>query len=94
MDIRQMREQTGLSQSKFAMMFDIPLSTLRDWEQERRKPPKYVINMIQTILEYKGMIIGENYILECEERRKSVERAVAIVTTATEGPDEVFMDAL
>ena len=94
MSIKEMRMQTGLSQSKFAKLFDIPIATLRDWEQERRKPPVYVINMIQTILEYKGMIISENYILECEERRKSVERAVAIITTTTEGPNEIFMDAL
>ena len=31
MSIREMRLQTKLSQSKFAAMFDIPVSTLRDW---------------------------------------------------------------
>ena len=29
-----------------------------------------------------------------EERRKSVERCLAILLTATEGPNELFMNAL
>ena len=50
--------------------------------------------MIKTILEYKGIIIDSNYVDECEKRRKSVERALAVVLTATEGPNEEFMNAL
>ena len=50
MSIKELRIKTGLSQSKFAHMFDIPVSTLKDWEHERRNPPAYVINMIRTIL--------------------------------------------
>ncbi|MGN0156205.1 MAG: helix-turn-helix domain-containing protein, partial [Lachnospiraceae bacterium] len=49
MEVRELRMQTGLSQSKFAKMFDVPVSTLKDWEQERRNPPAYVINMMRTI---------------------------------------------
>ena len=59
MEIRNLRLQTGLSQSKFAKMFDIPVPTLKDWEQERRNPPAYVVNMIRTILEYKGMLMTQ-----------------------------------
>ena len=64
-----MRLQTGLSQSKFAKMFDVPVSTLKDWEQERRKPPAYVINMMRTILQYKGMLISQSYVEACDARR-------------------------
>ena len=28
---------------------------MMNWEQERRNPPVYVINMMRTILQYKGM---------------------------------------
>ena len=35
MEVRELRLQTGLSQSKFAKMFDVPVSTLKDWEQIR-----------------------------------------------------------
>ena len=94
MSIKELRFQTGLSQSKFAAMFDIPTSTLRDWEQERRTPPAYVVNMIKTILELQGIIIDDNYIAACESRRKSVERVMAILLTATNGPDEKFMEVL
>ena len=94
MSIKELRLQTGLSQSKFANMFEIPVATLKDWEQERRNPPSYVIGMIKTILEYKGILVDEAYVEACERRRKSVEKALAIVLTATNGTDEKFMDVL
>ena len=73
-------------------MFDIPVSTLKDWEQERRKPPAYVINMMRTILQYKGMISSQNYLEACDARRKSVENAMAIMPSVTNGPDELFQE--
>lgn len=94
MSIKELRLQTGLSQSKFANMFEVPVATLKDWEQGRRNPPNYVITMMKTILEYRGMIVDEEYIVACERRRKSVEKMLAIILTATNGPDEIFMDVL
>jgi hypothetical protein len=40
------------------------------------------------------MNVDENYIDACERRRKSVGRALAIMLTATDGPDEAFMGVL
>ena len=94
MEVRELRLQTGLSQSKFAGMFDIPVSTLKDWEQERRNPPAYVINMMRTILQYKGILISPSFVEACDARRKSVENAMAIMLSATNGPDELFMEVL
>lgn len=88
-DIREMRAMTGLSQSKFADLFELPVATLKDWEIGRRTPPNYVIGMMEKILQYSGLIADAK-----EERRKSVERCLAILLTATEGPNEMFMDAL
>ncbi len=48
--LKELREQTGLSQGRFAAKFDIPLSTYCHWEQGLRIPPEYVISMISTIL--------------------------------------------
>ena len=76
MEVRKLRLQTGLSQSKFAKMFDVPVSTLKDWEQERRKTPAYVINMMRTILQYRGMLISPSYVEACDARRKRVENNV------------------
>jgi len=92
--VRELRLQTGLSQSKFAKMFDVPVATLKDWEQERRNPPAYIINMMRTILQYKGMLISQSYVEACEARRKSVENAMAIMLSATNGPDELFLEVL
>lgn len=50
MDIKQIRNKLGLSQSQFAKKFDIPLGTLAHWEQGVRTPPQYVVSMIQQII--------------------------------------------
>lgn len=86
-EVREMRLQTGLSQSKFAKMFDIPVSTLKDWEQERRNPPVYVINMMRTILQYKGMLVRQSYVEECDARRKSVAVKKTIHESIYQLPD-------
>jgi putative transcriptional regulator len=36
--VRLARQASGLSQAEFAARFQIPVATLRDWEQGRRKP--------------------------------------------------------
>lgn len=38
--------------------------------------------------------ISQSEVEECEERRKSVENAMAIMLSATNGPDEVFLEVL
>jgi putative transcriptional regulator len=37
-DARAIRTKLGLSQDAFAARFGIPVATLRDWEQRRRRP--------------------------------------------------------
>ncbi len=39
-------------------------------------------------------MLDDAYIEAYEKRRKSVEKALAIVMTATNGPDERFLDVL
>lgn len=55
--LKEIRQELGLSQSKFAQKFHVPLSTYIHWEVGMRKPPKYIIYMIQ-------------YILQLEERER------------------------
>lgn len=38
--IKRVRWQLGLSQEEFSARFEIPLGTLRDWEQGRSEPDK------------------------------------------------------
>ena len=37
-DVRSIREKTGLSQAKFAVLLGVSVRTLQDWEQGRRAP--------------------------------------------------------
>lgn len=50
MQIKKIRQLTGMSQAQFAAYFNIPLGTLSHWEQGIRKPPQYVVFMIEKIL--------------------------------------------
>lgn len=56
MDIKEIRQHTGLSQRGFSEYFGIPVGTLRNWEQGIAKPPEYVYNMISVSLERDKMI--------------------------------------
>lgn len=51
MTIKELREQTGLSQSKFAQKFHLNIKTLQAWEQNIRNCPEWTLWMIQRILE-------------------------------------------
>jgi transcriptional regulator with XRE-family HTH domain len=44
--IRSLRDRTKMSQKEFAKHFDIPLSTLRKWEQGESKPAPYVVKLL------------------------------------------------
>lgn len=37
-DVKAVREKTGLSQREFSAVFRVPLSTLRKWERHEREP--------------------------------------------------------
>lgn len=39
-DVRSIRERTGLSQPQFAARYGFSVATLRDWEQGRRQPDR------------------------------------------------------
>lgn len=52
--IKELRLSTGLSQSEFAKAYNIPVSTLRKWEQNESNPPKYVVSFIEKSLPFKN----------------------------------------
>lgn len=53
MTIKELRENTGLSQDKFAELIHIPRGTIRNWEQGIRKPPEYVLFLIEYFIQNK-----------------------------------------
>ncbi len=52
----KLRNRTGLSQAKFAKKFFIPLSTYEHWEIGMRKPPVYVVKLIEIVLDYEDKL--------------------------------------
>ena len=62
MTVREMRKSLGLSQKEFAAYFDIPIGNIQHWEQGVSNPPKYVLKMMNRILDLekpeKGLVNG------------------------------------
>ena len=47
MEIREIRQLTGLSQVKFAERYGIPRRTIEGWEAGERTPPDYVVKLLE-----------------------------------------------
>lgn len=47
MTIRDMRTQLGVTQSEFAARYLIPFRTVQNWETGLRKPPEYIMNLLE-----------------------------------------------
>ena len=47
MNIREMRIKLGDTQSEFAARYNIPFRTIQNWETGMRKPPEYVIELLE-----------------------------------------------
>ena len=56
MTIKEMRTQTGLTQQGFGDLLKIPRRTIQEWENGRRKPPEYIIDLIEYKLKNEGLI--------------------------------------
>lgn len=47
MTLREMRTQLGDTQSEFADRYHIPFRTVQNWETGVRKPPEYIMNLLE-----------------------------------------------
>lgn len=69
MTIQEIRALTSLSQPQFCEKYHIPLPTLRKWEQGKREPPDYLVEL----LEFKVRIdTEEKYMKKKEEILKDL----------------------
>lgn len=48
--VRDLRQQTGMTQAQFAEITGIPKRTIENWETGTRKPPEYLPKMIAAYL--------------------------------------------
>ena len=49
LDCRALRKRLGLSQRLFAQRFNFPVSTLRQWEQGKRRPSGAALALLHVI---------------------------------------------
>jgi putative transcriptional regulator len=47
--VRTIRLRLGVSQAEFARRFQVPIGTLRDWEQNRRQPDATALAYLRVI---------------------------------------------
>ena len=73
MNIKEIRNTTGLSQRSFSKMFNIPISTLQKWEQGESSPTPYIIKLIANQLP-----IDNDNMLKIEDLYKTVRDIFAI----------------
>lgn len=52
MNIKELREKTGLTQKAFGEWLNIPKRTIEDWETGKRVPPPYVVELISYRIEH------------------------------------------
>jgi putative transcriptional regulator len=55
-DVRAIRDATGLSQEDFALQFGLELATVRNWEQGRSEPDTAARNFLLTIARNPGAV--------------------------------------
>lgn len=48
-DVKKVRAATRLSQEKFARVVNVPVGTLRGWEQGRRQPEGAALSLLRAI---------------------------------------------
>lgn len=51
MDIREMRICLGETQAGFAKRYNIPFRTIQNWEEGTRRPPEYIIKLLEVCIE-------------------------------------------
>lgn len=60
MNIKQLRKRTGLSQSRFAEYFNVPVRTIQKWECNGSTPPEYIPQMMSRILDLEEKLQNNN----------------------------------
>ena len=50
LNVKEICIKYGLSQTELSRKFSIPLRTVQDWYAGKRKPPIYVLSMMEELL--------------------------------------------
>ncbi len=49
--MKKIIEESGMTLKEFSYFYEIPYNTVRQWYNEERKAPKYVINLLKAYIE-------------------------------------------
>lgn len=55
--MKKLRKSTNKSQSEFASTYNIPLSTLKKWEQNESKPAPYVLSLLTSAIDKEKTLV-------------------------------------
>ena len=64
MTVKELREQTGLSQQKFGEYFGIPYRTIQNWEAGKNECSQYILDMMEYKLRNEGIICDNEFKIE------------------------------
>lgn len=68
-DVRAVRERTGLSQARFATCYGFALNALRNWEQGRRRPDQCARAFL-TVIDREPEAVRRALAIGGDERRR------------------------
>ena len=60
MEIKELRESTGMNRKEFCDYFEIPYRTVTEWERGTRKMPDYVLRLLAYKAKMEQLIIKED----------------------------------
>ena len=60
MEIKELRESTGMNRKEFCEYFEIPYRTVTEWERGTRKMPDYVLRLLAYKVKMEKLIIKED----------------------------------
>lgn len=60
MEIKELRESTGMNRKEFCEYFEIPYRTVTEWERGTRKMPGYVLRLLAYRVRMDNLIVKEN----------------------------------
>lgn len=68
MQIKEIRELTGLSQAKFSEKYNIAKRNIENWETGKRKPPDHIPYLLERVVKL------EKRVAELEDTIKQYEK--------------------
>ena len=88
--IKELRNTTKMSQSRFATYLGIPVANIQHWEQGVTSPPNYLIALISRVMKNDGFLENDLTTAEIDViRQTQATLALENLSLNTEGISEI-----